>query len=252
MDESDPYWSDRPFDRWRARWDLIASAAHSRRTEGGEVLRRGEVLASYSVLRRRWGWDRTKVRRFLGELVESETIAVERTSAAGSVYRIVKYETYQLPAPEPGAGREGAAKAKKEKPQADAAPAPSTPPQDDPGRSEEGFDPFSPEGLPFPPREIDTEEMRQALARRIKERKGQGKRHRLTPESAESLYRDLARAACARGIEHAIHCVDRATASHYQGVVFSEDKTPDGNGDQKDLFRPASSEESSKISGQRF
>lgn len=94
------------------------------------------------------------------------------------------------------------------------------------------------DGLPDPPPTLDTPELRTALMARIMERQDQQKRFHVTAESLTALYRQLERVVTARGIDHAIFCLYKATESHNQGVVFASDLKPDGNGSQGHLFKP--------------
>jgi hypothetical protein len=99
LDERDPFWGERPFDRWRARWDLIGLAAYREygKPSGGGVvvLKRGEFLASLSFLARRWGWSVKKVRGLLALLTELGTIESRRRTQEGVVYGVVNYDLFQ-------------------------------------------------------------------------------------------------------------------------------------------------------------
>lgn len=94
------------------------------------------------------------------------------------------------------------------------------------------------DGLPPVPPELDTPELRTALLRRIAERAEQPRRYHVTEQSLEALYRELLRVKKARGVDHAVRCLDRATTGRHQGVVFPEDLAPGAGGDQGRLFQP--------------
>lgn len=102
----------------------------------------------------------------------------------------------------------------------------------------QGAAPVLGEGLPDIPPDLDTPDLRRALMERIAERSKAGKRFHVTPESLTVLYRQLSKVADARGMDHAIFCLEKATTSRNQGVVFKEDLKPDGSGRQGSLFAP--------------
>jgi len=84
--------------RW-AWMDLVSMASHepTRRAIGYEVveLSRGELLASRRFLASRWGWSLGRTTRFLEWLEAGTRIGTVRGTANGTVYRIMKYDTYQ-------------------------------------------------------------------------------------------------------------------------------------------------------------
>ena len=112
-----PYWSDP--DRLRAWIDILLMAAWKphRRMIGTsqESVGRGELVASERFLADRWGWSRGKVRRWIAGAVENgELRRVREVSAGryqnrptneptdGTVYLVVKYDTYQTRGPANG------------------------------------------------------------------------------------------------------------------------------------------------------
>jgi hypothetical protein len=64
-------------------------------------VQRGEVVASVRYLEQAWGWKKTKVASFLKFLTSENVgrLSVQRETAAGTVYLLVKYADYQI-APE--------------------------------------------------------------------------------------------------------------------------------------------------------
>ena len=270
MDSGDPYWLEQPFGRWRARWDLIQRAAYAPHDDDGVQLERGEVRVSINFLAARWGWTPKQVRTFLARLADSETIALVRRTAKGSVYRVSNYDAYQSPTGgHPEGHSEGHSTDVENKGVTDTGGTPGGTPADTAKGTPEGTPkgtkdkegsknegnrtkggkkkatrarrvaPVLGETLPDVPASLDTPDFRRALERRIAERERAEKRYRVTPESLEALYEDLEKVRVARGIEHSIFCLNRATQARHQGVVFKEDRQPDGNGAQGALFKPA-------------
>lgn len=78
-----------------ARWE------DGTRIVGGVVVRlkRGELVASIRWMAERWTWSRGRVERFLALLQDPSVTKIEtvRETPAGTVYRIVSYETYANP-----------------------------------------------------------------------------------------------------------------------------------------------------------
>jgi len=91
-------WQDKPFDKARAWIDLIMIANHEPRTilfDGHPVkVDRGQRMTSLSILAERWGWSRSKVKRFIDVLKSEHMVDVERNSN-GTLITIVNYSNYQ-------------------------------------------------------------------------------------------------------------------------------------------------------------
>lgn len=91
-------WSEKPFDRARAWIDLIMLANHKEGTvlfEGRPLtIKRGQHMTSLTILAGRWGWSRSKVKRFLDDLKAEHMISTLRNSR-GTLVTIEKYGIYQ-------------------------------------------------------------------------------------------------------------------------------------------------------------
>ena len=75
--------------------DLCQMAQHDDGyTHKNEVLNRGEFVASQRTLAARWGWSQPTVSRYMNRLQTACMIASLRESPHGTVYRVVKYDTY--------------------------------------------------------------------------------------------------------------------------------------------------------------
>ena len=91
-------WTSEPFSRGQAWVDLLLLANHDYgffylRDHKIEV-QRGQVGWSQLRLSERWGWSRTKVRKFLKDL-EKEQQVIQQQSHSTSVITIINYEQYQ-------------------------------------------------------------------------------------------------------------------------------------------------------------
>lgn len=103
--DTDPFWQeDRVFSRVEAWLDLIQRAAYRSHELciNGEVVTicRGQLVASERFLEKRWGWSRTKVRRFLKELQRMGRVIVEKSDVGahlGTVVSLCNYDRYQAP-----------------------------------------------------------------------------------------------------------------------------------------------------------
>lgn len=99
--EEHRYWQEeRVFSFAEAFMDCFAfMAAHTpyvRRVRGVDVeLDRGQFLASFRYLQKRWGWGVAKLQRFFRETQSEGELEPVRETHAGTVYRVVNYERYQ-------------------------------------------------------------------------------------------------------------------------------------------------------------
>lgn len=99
---TDPYWLEpREFSKWEA-WEWFIQAAAwepvTRDVTGIIVeLKRGEVLASIRYLSDKWCWGHKQTRLFLANLLKTGRLRAQRETQAGTVYLLVKYDTYQNP-----------------------------------------------------------------------------------------------------------------------------------------------------------
>src|SRR5690606_4979797 len=85
-----------PAGRREAWLDLCQMATHKPRKVRGELIARGELVASIRTLAKRWGWSKSRTSRFMVELESSTAIGTARETPIGTVYRIVNYETYAV------------------------------------------------------------------------------------------------------------------------------------------------------------
>ncbi len=93
-------WQEKPFTKGQAWIDLLIESNHSDQKVriGNELIlcKRGESLKSLETWAERWGWDKSKVCRFL-KMLESDTM-VERIPTQKTTHlKIVNYETYNEP-----------------------------------------------------------------------------------------------------------------------------------------------------------
>lgn len=91
-------WEDKPFSYGQAWIDLILLANHSenRFPLGGEIVTvpTGSLVTSELKLMERWGWSKTKVRRFLS-LLENDEMIVKKTDRKKTTITLVKYAIFQ-------------------------------------------------------------------------------------------------------------------------------------------------------------
>ena len=91
-------WQERPYDRARAWIDLIMMANHEPRTimfDGAPMtIERGQHMTSLSALAERWGWTRSKVKRFL-DILKAEHMCNTKRNRRGTLITIIKYGFYQ-------------------------------------------------------------------------------------------------------------------------------------------------------------
>ena len=93
-------WKDKPFSKGQAWIDLIMMANHkdSKVLFNGEVVevKRGSLVTSQLKLMERWGWGKTRLRTFLGQL-KTELMIELKTNQKQTTITIVNYGVYQLP-----------------------------------------------------------------------------------------------------------------------------------------------------------
>lgn len=91
-------WEDKPFSRGQAWIDLILLANHEDKTiifSGNVVeIKRGQKMTSLRKLSDRWGWSRTKTKKFL-EVLQNEKMLTYKSNSKNTVYSIVNYNNYQ-------------------------------------------------------------------------------------------------------------------------------------------------------------
>lgn len=97
----DPLWNmSRTFSRWEAWEDMIQMAAwkpYLKVTDDLQTvpLERGELVASLRYFAIRWKWGVQQVRTFIRWLVEADRVVAQRETQVGTVYLLVKYDSYQ-------------------------------------------------------------------------------------------------------------------------------------------------------------
>ena len=91
-------WEDKPFAFGQAWTDMLLSANHAsnRFPLGNEIitLQKGEFVTSELKLMARWGWSKTKVRRFL-QLLENDGMIIKKTDRKKTTITIVNYSKFQ-------------------------------------------------------------------------------------------------------------------------------------------------------------
>ena len=91
-------WEDKPFDKARAWIDLIMIANHEPRTILFDgilmTINRGQHMTSLMALSERWGWTRSKVKRFL-DVLKAEHMINTKRNRHGTLITIVNYGIYQ-------------------------------------------------------------------------------------------------------------------------------------------------------------
>lgn len=106
MFDTDPLFQRRPWHEGMAWLDVVQMAAsrpYEHMTEYGVVkLERGEVLLSRRLMAARWGWSEKVVRRWLESGPIRARLRAERKVYNGTVYRVVNYDTYDVPGPRKG------------------------------------------------------------------------------------------------------------------------------------------------------
>jgi DNA replication protein DnaD len=92
-------WKDKPFSMGQAWIDLILLANHKdgKTPLNGQLItiKRGQHMTSEYKLAERWGWDRKKVRSFLGLLEQDEMIIKTIIPKVCTIIEISNYNKYQ-------------------------------------------------------------------------------------------------------------------------------------------------------------
>lgn len=91
-------WEEKPFDKKSAWIDLLLMANHEGKKVmlGSELVEveRGGLITSEVKLADRWGWSRTKVRRFL-EILENESMIALKKDSKKTALNIVNFSIFQ-------------------------------------------------------------------------------------------------------------------------------------------------------------
>ena len=96
-----PAWQKKPFDEAHAWIDLLLRAAWKEHKvywmEGTVNLERGQLVTSYRILAREWGWSTKKVRRWINLWVKGGSIKTLSGKHTGTLITVCSYEKYQDP-----------------------------------------------------------------------------------------------------------------------------------------------------------
>lgn len=91
-------WEEKPFSYGHAWVDLIMMANHTERKiligKDVSIIEAGSVITSELKLADRWGWSKTKVRRFL-TLLENDSMIVKKTDHKKTTIKLEKYVDFQ-------------------------------------------------------------------------------------------------------------------------------------------------------------
>lgn len=91
-------WADKPFSKGQAWIDLLLSANHCDRKVllGNELIevKAGSFITSELKLMERWGWSKSKVRKFL-EVLQSDGMIVKNSDKKKTTIIIENYSVYQ-------------------------------------------------------------------------------------------------------------------------------------------------------------
>lgn len=91
-------WEDKPYAYGQAWTDmlLMANRSSNRFPLGNEIvtLEAGEFVTSELKLMERWGWSKTKVRRFL-QLLENDGMIIKKTDRKKTTISVVNYSKFQ-------------------------------------------------------------------------------------------------------------------------------------------------------------
>jgi hypothetical protein len=92
------YTEKRAFSKYEAWCDILINVnyADAKQVIKGKVyvIKRGESIYSLDTWGKRWGWDRSKVRRFI-KLLESDSMIVLKSDNTTTHLTVCNYETYQ-------------------------------------------------------------------------------------------------------------------------------------------------------------
>lgn len=91
-------WEEKPFSKGQAWIDLLLMVNHQDNKtliDGNLVIvNRGSRITSLRKLSEKWGWSRTKTKKFL-ELLEKDEMITFKSDSKKTVYTIVNYNDYQ-------------------------------------------------------------------------------------------------------------------------------------------------------------
>lgn len=91
-------WDEKPFSRLQAWLDLLLTASHedSKFLLGGSLIetKAGDIVTSEQKLMERWGWSKTKTRKFLS-LLESDHMIEKKADRKKTTISIVNWGKFQ-------------------------------------------------------------------------------------------------------------------------------------------------------------
>lgn len=85
-----------PASKIHAWLDLCQMATHQDHKHRDYHLERGQVMVAVRTLAKRWGWSKSRVSRFVGELEARTQIGTVSGTPHGTIYQIVNYDTYAV------------------------------------------------------------------------------------------------------------------------------------------------------------
>ena len=91
-------WNDKPYGKAQAWIDLLMLANHEEKKilfEGQLItVGKGQHMTSLTKLAERWGWSRSKVKRFL-DVLKSEQMCNTKRNSSGTLITVINYGFYQ-------------------------------------------------------------------------------------------------------------------------------------------------------------
>jgi len=94
-----PVWQTKPFSQGQAWIDMLLMANHKENDlfVGNRIIKivRGSFITSQRQLARRWGWERSKVRRFLKVLSKATQVTTHQATHKTTHVSIINYDSYQ-------------------------------------------------------------------------------------------------------------------------------------------------------------
>ena len=244
--EGDALWSERPFDRWRARFDLVYMLCS--RDDDPEGLKRGELMMSLKFLSLRWGWSAGRVRSFLSFLVAENFLVEQPRKGTGKVYLVACFESFFDDNQKES--QKGNGNVKEEMfvdPEAPPISIPVGKPPKPPGKPPPASSSQSERDewerrvveaaayyLPAIPQELRFEDFENAWRDRLLERAEKLSKGKLTFTQVRSQFRELVELFRLRGPEFVVWRVRENTRNGYTAISFKQDfENSDGR-----LFQP--------------
>ena len=90
-------WQDKPFTKGQAWIDILMECNHAEKKVNIKndiiICERGESLNSLETWAKRWGWDKSRVRRFI-KLLETDTMVVLKSTQQSTHLKVINYSIY--------------------------------------------------------------------------------------------------------------------------------------------------------------